>query len=115
MTIPFEDIQAIAGQIAQEFKPSKIYLFGSYAYGVPTDESDVDILVVMDAPDPSKPAFYAASKIRRILPRHFPIDVLVRDPQDFQMRVQGFDGFLSTIADEGLLLYSDEAKSAMLK
>ncbi len=50
-----------------------------------------------------------------MLPRHMPIDVLVRDPQDFASRVQGFDGFLSTISDEGLLLSSDEAKSALLK
>lgn len=112
MTIPFEDIQAIAGQIAQQFKPSKIYLFGSYAYGHPTEESDLDFLVVMNSPDASKPAFYAASKIRRALPRNIPIDVIVREPEDFEARVQGFDGFLSTIADEGVLLYSDEAQSA---
>lgn len=112
MTIPVEDIQAIAGQIAEEFKPSKIYLFGSYAYGHPTDESDLDLLVVMNAPDASKPAFYAASKIRRTLPKYIPIDVVVREPADFEARVQGFDGFLSTIADEGVLLYSDEAQSA---
>lgn len=112
MTIPFEDIQAIAGQIAEQFKPSKIYLFGSYAHGHPTDESDLDFLVVMNAPDSSKPAFYAASKIRRALPLHIPIDVVVREPADFEARVKGFDGFLSVIADEGLLLYSSEAQTA---
>lgn len=112
MTIPFEDIQAIAGQIAEQFKPSKIYLFGSYAYGHPTEDSDLDFLVVMNAPDSSKPAFYAASKIRRTLPRHLAIDVVVREPADFEARVKGFDGFLSTIADEGVLLYSNEAQTA---
>jgi predicted nucleotidyltransferase len=112
MTIPFEDIQAMAGQIADQFKPSRIYLFGSYAYGHPTAESDIDLLVVMNAPDTTKPAFYAASKIRRALPRHIPIDVLVREPADFEARVKGFDGFLSTIADEGVLLYSNEAQTA---
>jgi uncharacterized protein len=112
MTIPFEDIQAIAGQIAEQFKPSKIYLFGSYAYGQPTQESDLDFLVVMNAPDASKPAFYAASKIRRALPKHIPIDVVVREPADFEARVKGFDGFLSTIADEGMLLYSAEEQTA---
>ena len=54
MTIPFEDIQAIAGQIAEQFSLSKIYLFGSYAHGHPTDESDLDFLVVMNAPDSSR-------------------------------------------------------------
>lgn len=35
--------------IAAEFSPDKIILFGSYAYGTPHEDSDVDILVVMPA------------------------------------------------------------------
>ena len=49
--IPLTAIRRFARQIAERFQPQKIYLFGSYAYGTPHAESDVDLLVVMPASD----------------------------------------------------------------
>ena len=46
--IPMRAIRAVAKQIAEKFQPEKIILFGSYAYGKPRPESDVDLLVVME-------------------------------------------------------------------
>ena len=40
-------IKRFADEVARRFKPEKIILFGSYAYGQPTPDSDVDLLVVM--------------------------------------------------------------------
>ena len=40
-------IRKYAAQIARQFRPEKIILFGSYAYGEPTEDSDVDLLVIM--------------------------------------------------------------------
>ena len=48
--VPREDIQATCDDIVQEFTPLQVILFGSYAYGTPTEGSDVDLLVVMDVP-----------------------------------------------------------------
>lgn len=45
--IPMRDIQSYCDGIAAAFKPRKIILFGSYAYGNPTEDSDVDVMVVM--------------------------------------------------------------------
>jgi predicted nucleotidyltransferase len=45
--IPMSAIRRFARQIAERFQPQKIILFGSYAYGTPHEESDVDLLVVM--------------------------------------------------------------------
>ena len=45
-----EDIQAIVDDIVREFTPLQVILSGSYAYGTPTEDSDVDLLVVMDIP-----------------------------------------------------------------
>jgi len=106
--ISLERVKEMAQQIVDQFAPSRIYLFGSYAYGQPTADSDVDLLVVMASSDPNKPAFQMAAKIRHMLPRDISIDIVVRDPKDFEARVQGFDGFMSTIAQQGLLLYSRE-------
>ena len=41
-----EEIQATCDNIVQEFRPLQVILFGSYAYGTPTEDSDVDLLVV---------------------------------------------------------------------
>ena len=43
-----KDIQATCDDIVREFAPLQVILFGSYAYGNPTEDSDVDLLVVMD-------------------------------------------------------------------
>ncbi len=45
-----EEIQATCDDIVREFAPLQVILFGSYAYGTPTEDSDVDLLVVMDVP-----------------------------------------------------------------
>ena len=42
-----KDIQATCDDIVREFAPLQVILFGSYAYGTPTEDSDVDLLVVM--------------------------------------------------------------------
>jgi len=46
--IPQEAIDDTVRQIAEQFDPKQIILFGSYAYGYPRPESDVDLLVVME-------------------------------------------------------------------
>ena len=45
--IPMRVIRDYARRVAERFQPEKIILFGSYAYGTPHEDSDVDILVVM--------------------------------------------------------------------
>ncbi len=42
------EIHALAERIAAEFRPEKVILFGSHAYGTPSEDSDVDMLVIMD-------------------------------------------------------------------
>ena len=46
-----KDIQATCDDIVREFAPLQVILFGSHAYGTPTEDSDVDLLVVMDIPE----------------------------------------------------------------
>jgi predicted nucleotidyltransferase len=51
VSIPMRVIRRYARAIAEEFHPDKIILFGSYAYGTPHEDSDVDLLVIMPARD----------------------------------------------------------------
>jgi predicted nucleotidyltransferase len=49
--VSMKDIRKFAAVIAREFRPQRIILFGSYAYGRPTEDSDVDLLVVIPCKD----------------------------------------------------------------
>lgn len=103
MPIPFERIKSIAKQIGEQFNPEKVVLFGSYAWGTPTEDSDLDLLVIMPVAEghPVK----IAGKIRYTLPRDIAIDVLVRDPAFVDYRVKHLDGFISHIMKEGQVLW----------
>ena len=46
-----QEIQATCNDIVREFAPLQVILFGSYGYGTPTEDSDVDLLVVMAIPE----------------------------------------------------------------
>ncbi len=41
-------IEEILDQIITHYTPQKVILFGSYAYGQPDEESDIDLLIIKD-------------------------------------------------------------------
>ncbi len=98
-----KDIQATCDDIVREFSPLQVILFGSYAYGTPTEDSDVDLLVVMDIPE-SETRHHAVD-IRQRIPRRFPMDVLVRSPEEIAYRISYNDWFLREITEKGEVLY----------
>lgn len=44
-------INKAISQLVNTYQPESIYLFGSYAWGEPTEESDLDLLIVVDHSD----------------------------------------------------------------
>lgn len=100
--IPFEAIQNVAGQIAKAFNPEKIVLFGSYAYGVPTENSDVDMLVIL--PYEVKGALKTVEIIHTVNPA-IPVDLLVRSMEQISERIRLNDFFLREIMEKGKILY----------
>jgi len=100
--IPEGVIRSLARLIAERFHPQKIILFGSYAYGTPRPESDVDLLVIMEAPSGET---HQALEIRRYLHVLFGLDLLVYTPQRLNQRIQWGDSFLIEIIEKGLVLY----------
>src|ERR1700741_2228691 len=85
--IPMAVIRRYARQIAERFHPDKIILFGSYAYGQPHEDSDVDLLVIM----PARNQHDQAVKIRWELPAPFAMDLLVRTPKNMKWRLEEGD------------------------
>ncbi len=98
-----EDIQATCDDIVREFAPLQVILFGSYAYGTPTEDSDVDLLVVMEIPESETRR--QAIEIRQRIPRRFPMDLLVRSPEELAYRTSHNDWFLLEITEKGEVLY----------
>ena len=98
-----DDIQATCEDIAREFHPQRIVLFGSYAYGTPTEDSDADLLVVMDIPE--EDTRRQAVAIRQRIPRRFRMDLIVRTPQELAFRVAHNDWFYREILERGKVLY----------
>jgi predicted nucleotidyltransferase len=99
--IPMRVVRRFARQVAERFRPDKIILFGSHAYGTPHADSDVDILVIMPARNELDQAF----KIRCEVPAQFPMDLLVFKPQHVKWRLEEHESFLTEIIANGKTLY----------
>ena len=91
--IEAQAIQKLSDQIARVFHPERIILFGSYAYGTPTNDSDVDLLVVLQ--HQGKGSHKAAEILCYIRPS-FPVDVLMRTLEQVQQRLQWNDFFVGS-------------------
>ena len=104
--IPQAAIDDVVRQIAEKFKPNKIILFGSYAYGKPTPVSDVDLLVVMDSPIKESSL---SKTIRRSINYHFGLDLVVKTPISLASRIEMGDFFLMEIMKKGKVLYERAA------
>ena len=95
-------IAELSERIAQEFQPERIILFGSYAYGQPHPDSDVDLLVVL--PFEGKGFRKSLEILNRIAPE-FPIDLLARRPEDTARRYAEGDPLIREALDHGKVLY----------
>ena len=96
------DIQNISEQIRKEFAPRKIILFGSHSWGTPSDDSDVDLLVIADFE--GKPWRFAVEIRDRIKPA-IPLDLMVRTPEQLRERLAKHDMLLTEIVSRGTVLY----------
>jgi predicted nucleotidyltransferase len=94
-------IRQFARQVAERFQPDKIILFGSHAYGTPHADSDVDILVVM----PARNQLSKAVQIELACDPPFPLDIIVRTPENLQWRLAEGESFHSEIVGKGKVLY----------
>ncbi|WP_343425112.1 nucleotidyltransferase domain-containing protein [Candidatus Amarolinea dominans] len=102
--ISMQAIRALAEHIVEQFQPEKIVLFGSYAYGTPKPESDVDLLIVMNTALRSREQRLQIS--RALSPRPFALDIIVRTPEEVEERVALGDPFLSEITKRGKVMYA---------
>jgi predicted nucleotidyltransferase len=96
-------IRKFSEAVARKFCPEKIILFGSHAHGKPSNDSDVDLLVIL--PHARERGQRMSARIRQAVPRDFPLDLLVRTPAEVSKRLRGGDFFLREIMEKGEVLY----------
>jgi predicted nucleotidyltransferase len=100
--VKINQIKRYVKQVSEEFHPEKVILFGSYAYGRPTPDSDVDLLVVMkDQEHTARPSL----EIRRRINAPFPLDLIVKSPSHIKKRLKMRDYFIRDIVEKGVVLY----------
>ena len=105
--IKMREIKKYADRLAEKFRPKRIILFGSYAGGKPTENSDVDLLVIM----PFKGrAVKQAIKIELEEPAVFPTDIITRTPGEVNKRLKMGDPFISEIVNFGIPLYESYSR-----
>jgi predicted nucleotidyltransferase len=103
--IPWNRIQAYCDAVGRAFRPSKIILFGSYAYGKPSPDSDVDLLIILpfQGNDVAK-----GIQIRARFDTPFPMDLVVRKPEFIARRQRERDMFIELVMAQGKVLYEGQ-------
>lgn len=98
-----QELQKITDTIVAGFRPEKVILFGSRAWGQPTGDSDVDLLVIHKTNNPRK---MARDIDAALFPRSLPLDLLVYHPQRVEARRRLGDMFVHEILERGKVLYA---------
>jgi len=98
-------LESIVQRIVDHLPVEKIILFGSYSnlHGSPTPDSDIDLLIIMETSEPLPQRVLSVSRLLR--PRPFPMDILVRTPQEITILLESGDGFFQEIMTQGRVIY----------
>ena len=100
-----KDVMAVVRKIVEGVHPEKVIAFGSWAEGRAGRDSDLDILVIMPL-KPGEKRFIKSGEIRAIAgDTPFPMDILVRSPEDIERRLSLGDYFVRNILDHGRTLH----------
>lgn len=99
-----EQIQQVTRQVVQRFRPKRVILFGSHAYGEPRQESDLDLLVVVPNPPSRREAWKLAHEITQPLP----LQIVFMSPEEFEETKDVVGGLAYPAHNWGQVLYAEE-------
>lgn len=101
-----EIIQDILERLLIGYAPQKVILFGSYAYGDPTPDSDIDLLIIKETPERFIDRWVTVRRILSDSKRMVSLETFVLTPQEVSRRLAIGDQFLAEILDNGEVLYA---------
>jgi uncharacterized protein len=93
-------------QALQRYQPQRIILFGSTARGEADADSDLDVLVIKETPEPF---VQRLETMARLCPTGVHADILVYTPEELQHMVEDGNPFILRALEEGRVIY--EARS----
>ncbi len=96
-------IKKISDLIAESCKPQKIILFGSFAWGKPTKDSDVDLMIIKQIRKNKRQA--QINLARLLFGQGVPVDTLIYTPREIKKRLELKDFFIQDIFKKGKILY----------
>ncbi len=97
-------IQEIKNRIVDYFQPEKIILFGSYGYGKPRIDSDVDLLIIKEDVKSKRKEAVRIRKILRGLKKSF--DIIVTTPKEFEFYgKEWINSVFAEAGEKGAIIY----------
>lgn len=99
-------ILEIVEKIVKEYLPEKIILFGSYAYGTPDRDSDIDLLIIKDTHERPIDRRVTVTRIVSDPKRLIPFEPIVLTPGELNERLKAGDQFIKDILQRGEFLYA---------
>jgi uncharacterized protein len=100
------EIDKIIRQIVVAYQPEKIILFGSYAYGKPRADSDLDLLIIKKTGERFIDRWTNVRKIVSDPERSIPFEPLILTPHELEERLARGDQFIEEIMTKGEVLYA---------
>jgi len=98
-----KEIENITRQIIDKYKPEKIILFGSAAWGEFTPDSDLDFLIIKkDTPYLGRDRML---ELYRLIEKKVAADFLIYRPEEIDEALKLGDPFLKVVMSEGKVLY----------
>ena len=101
-----ELIQRVVDELVAEYAPQQVILFGSYAYGTPDRDSDIDLLIIKETEEPFIERVAHVCKATRGMYRGIPFDPIVLTPEELDGRLRKGDRFLQDIVAKGRVMYA---------
>jgi predicted nucleotidyltransferase len=93
-------------KLVANYAPEKVILFGSYAYGDPRPDSDIDLLIIKETSERFIDRWVTVRRILSDPKRRFPLETLVLTPQEVSQRQAAGDQFVEEILRRGEVLYA---------
>ncbi len=105
------EIDKIKELLISKYQPQKIIMFGSFAWGKPDKDSDLDLFIIKNV---SQPRPKREQEVYRLLMRYFSdrklsVDIIVHTPQETDERFLLGDPFIKEVINSGKVIY-DRAK-----
>lgn len=102
------ELALIVDALVQAFQPDRVYVFGSHARGTGTENSDLDLFVVV--PDAGAYPHHLAQEAFRVIGHHtLPLDLIFMGREEFDRRADSVTSLPATVLREGELIYAGTA------